>query len=216
MFEKFLNLIFPNVCGFCNRIDKNSLCKHCEKMISKYKLNYIENCKDDKTKYFDFCFSALKYEGIIRDKIISYKFGEKSYLYKTFTKIIINNKKICRFIKLYDIIIPVPMFKSKQSVRGYNQSMLVAKEISRQAGIKYLSDALIKIKDTNVQSTLNKQKRLNNVKNAFKVQKQDIIKGKKIIILDDIYTTGSTVNECSKVLKQAGAKEIFVITIARD
>ena len=94
--------------------------------------------------------------------------------------------------------------------------MLVAKEISRQAGIKYLSDALIKIKDTNVQSTLNKQKRLNNVKNAFKVQKQDIIKGKKIIILDDIYTTGSTVNECSKVLKQAGAKEIFVIIIARD
>ena len=216
MFEKILNIFFPNVCGFCNTINNNSLCENCEKMILKYKLNTIKDYRQDKTKYFDFCFCALKYKSIIRDKIIAYKFGEKAYLYKTFTKIIINNKKICRFLKLYDIIIPVPMFKSKQSVRGYNQSLLVAREISKQVGIKYLKDTLIKIKDTKIQSTLDKTSRLNNVKNAFRVQKKDIIKGKKIILLDDIYTTGSTVNECCKKLKQAGAKEILVITIARD
>ena len=216
MFEKILNLIFPNVCGFCNKIDKSSLCINCDELLSKYKLNYIKNFKIDKTKYFDFCFCALKYDGIVRNKMIAYKFGEKAYLYKTFSKIIINNKKIYRFIKLYDIIMPVPMFKGKQSVRGYNQSLLVAKEISKELGVKLEKNNLIKIKDTKVQSTLNKEKRLQNVKHAFKVQKPDIIKGKKIVLLDDIYTTGSTANECSKVLKQAGAIEVLVVTIAKD
>ena len=216
MFEKFLNLIFPNVCGFCNRINKNSLCNNCKTELEKYELNIINDYRQDKTKYFDYVFCALKYENIVRDKIIAYKFGEKSYLYKTFAKIIINNKKIYRFIKFYDIIISVPMYKSKQSVRGYNQSSLLARELSKYTNIRVLNNVLIKIKDTKVQSTLNKTTRLKNIKGAFKVQNNEQIIDKKIILMDDIYTTGSTVNECSKVLKLAGAKEILVITIAKD
>lgn len=216
MFEKFLNLIFPNVCGFCNKIDRNSLCTNCELMISKHELNCIKDYRQDKTKYFDYLFCSLRYENIVRDKIISYKFGEKSYLYKTFSKIIINNKKIYRFIKLYDIIIPVPMHKNKEAVRGYNQSSLVAKEIAKNIRIEFRKDVLIKTRDTKVQSSLNKAQREENVKNCFEIINKEIIKNKKIILIDDIYTTGNTVNECSKVLKLAGAKEILVITIAKD
>lgn len=216
MFEKFLNLIFPNVCGFCNRIEKDSLCKNCELMLTKYEINCIKDYTQDKTKYFDYLFCALKYENIVRDKIISYKFGEKSYLYKTFAKIIIKNKKIYSILKLYDIIIPVPMYKSREAVRGYNQSTLIAKEIAKNMELKYYKNILIKTKNTKVQSTLKKSERLTNIKNAFLVQKNEIIKDKKIVLLDDIYTTGSTVNECSKVLKQAGAEEILVLTIAKD
>lgn len=216
MFEKFLNLIFHNVCGFCNRIEKDSLCKNCEAILSKYELNGIKDYRQDKTKYFDYLFCALKYENIVRDKIISYKFGEKSYLYKTFAKIIIKNKKIYSILKLYDIIIPVPMYKSREAVRGYNQSTLIAKEIAKNMELKYYKNILIKTKNTKVQSTLKKSERLTNIKNAFLVQKNEIIKDKKIVLLDDIYTTGSTVNECSKVLKQAGAEEILVLTIAKD
>ena len=215
MFEKFLNLIFPNVCGFCNRINKNSLCKSCEFNLSKYSLNCINDFKNKKDKYFDYSFCALKYEGIVRDKIMSYKFGEKSYLYKTFTKIIIKNEKIYRFLKLYDIIIPVPMFKSKESVRGYNQSELLAKYIAKLTNMECLEDVLIKIKDTKVQSTLSKKERLENIKGAFEIVDKEKICGKKVALVDDIYTTGSTVNECSKILKKAGAKEILVITIAK-
>ena len=216
MFEYFLNLLFPNICGFCNQIDKNSLCKNCEKALLKYELKTIMDFRHDKTKYFDFCFCALKYEDIIRKKIISFKFEEKSYLYKTFAKIIINNKKIYRFIKIYDIIIPVPMYKTKLSVRGYNQSALVARKIAKETKTTFENDILVKIKDTKTQSTLTKKDRIDNLNDAFKVKNEDKIKGKNIILFDDIYTTGSTVNECSKVLKEAGAKKIFVITIAKD
>ena len=216
MFEKILNLIFPNVCGFCERKDEDSLCKDCEYMLSKYELNRINDYRQDNHKYFDFLFCALKYENIVRNKIIAYKFGEKSYLYKTFAKIIIKNKKIYRFIKLYDIIIPVPMYKNKESVRGYNQSALVAREIAKVAGLEFQKKTLIKIKDTQVQSTLNKYSRINNIKNVFEIKNEEAVRNKKIVLLDDVYTTGSTVNECSKVLKQAGAKEILVITIAKD
>jgi len=147
MFEKFLNLIFPNVCGFCNKINKSNLCKACEFSLKKYEINVIKNYKDEKGKYFDYLFCALKYENLVREKIISYKFNENSYLYKTFAKIIIKNKKIYGFLKSYDIILSVPMHKSKQSVRGYNQSALIAKELSNELDIKFEKNNLIKIKD---------------------------------------------------------------------
>lgn len=216
MFEKFLNLIFPNVCGFCNKINNNSLCKSCELNLSKYEINCIKDYTNTKQKYFDYLYCALKYENTVREKIIKYKFNENSYLYKTFAKIIIKNEKIYRFLKLYDIIIPVPMHKNKKAVRGYNQSELIAKEIARNMELEFDKNILIKEKNTNVQSTLTKIKRAENVKNAFLVEDNTKIKGKKVILIDDIYTTGSTVNECSKVLKKAGAKEICVVTIAKD
>lgn len=216
MFEKILNLIFPNICGFCNQIDNNSLCKNCELMLSKYEINCIKDYKQDNKRYFDYLFCALRYENKVREKIIEYKFNEKSYLYKTFTKIIIKNKKIYGFLKLYDIIISVPMFEDKKAVRGYNQSELIAKEIAKQVGLKFEKDVLIKIKNTKVQSTLTKTQRMENVKNAFWVTDNTKIIDKNIILIDDIYTTGGTVNECSKILKQAGAKEICVVTIAKD
>jgi len=202
MFEKFLNLIFPNVCGFCNKINKSNLCKACEFSLKKYEINVIKNYKDEKGKYFDYLFCALKYENLVREKIISYKFNENSYLYKTFAKIIIKNKKIYGFLKSYDIILSVPMHKSKQSVRGYNQSALIAKELSNELDIKFEKNNLIKIKDTKTQSTLTKNQRKDNIKGAFLVKDILKIKNKKIILVDDIYTTGNTVNECSKILKK--------------
>lgn len=216
MFEKILNLIFPNVCGFCNKINNNSLCKCCEFSLQKYEINCIKDYTHDKQKYFDYLFCALKYENTVREKIIQYKFNENSYLYKTFAKIIIKNEKIYRFLKLYDIIIAVPMHKNKKAVRGYNQSELIAREIAKQMELCFEKDVLIKTKNTEVQSTLTKTQRTHNVKNAFFIADTTKIKDKKVILVDDIYTTGSTVNECSKVLKKAGAKEICVVTIAKD
>lgn len=213
MFEKFLNLIFPNVCGFCNKKDENSLCKSCELSLKKYEINCITKIKN---KYFDYLYCALKYEDIVREKILQYKFFENSYLYKTFAKIIIKNKKIYGFLKLYDIIISVPMYKNKKAVRGYNQSELIAKEIAKQMELTFEKDVLIKQKNTKVQSTLTGKQREENIKDAFTIINSEKIRNKKIILVDDIYTTGSTVNECSKMLKQAGAGEICVVAIAKD
>ena len=208
-----LDLIYPPTCGICGKINKRSLCKKCEIKIKPCQINTIENVNN---KYFDYQIKILKYENLVRNKIIDYKFNEKSYLHKTFTKIILNNKKICSFLKKYDIIIHVPMHSKRKLIRGYNQTELIAKDLAKELQIKSVNNNLVKIKDTAKQSTLTKEQRKLNIKNVFKIKKAEEIKNKKIILFDDIYTTGSTVNECSKVLKQAGAKEITVLTLAID
>ena len=100
--------------------------------------------------------------------------------------------------------------------RGYNQTQLIAKEIAKNIDIKLCDDVLVKSKNTIAQSKLNKNKRKQNIKNAFKVLNLEKIQGKNILLFDDIFTTGSTVNECSKILKKAGAKTVGVLTIAKD
>lgn len=212
--EKILDLIFPPVCGICNKKINTYLCEKCEKEINKITC-VGENRYDN--KYFSTHMYLFKYEGIIRNKIISYKFNDKPYLYKTFCEIFVKNKKVCEFLKKYDIIISVPMYKKKKNQRGYNQSELIAKETAKKVeNIEYRNDILIKIRNTAKQSSLNKEQRKENLKNAYVVNNNEYILNKNILIFDDIYTTGSTANECAKTLIEAGAKDVGILTIARD
>jgi len=208
-----INLIYPNVCGICEKICKDDLCKKCE-----IKLNNIMKLKIDiyKNKNFRKHLYLFKYEGIIKEKLIKFKFNEKPYIYKSFVKILIKNKKVCRFLKSYDIIIPVPIHYNRKVIRGYNQSDLISKEIAKSLNIKYEDKVIFKKINNKPQSTKNKEERKVNVIGAYYCKNGHRIYGKKVLILDDIYTTGSTVNECSKVLKLAGAKSVDVITIAKD
>ena len=208
-----LDIIYPPVCGICDKINKKSLCKKCEIKIKPYQINEIKKIKN---KSFDYQIKILKYENIIRDKIIDYKFNEKAYLYKTFAKIILKNKKIYGFLKKYDIIMCVPMHIKKKMLRGYNQSELIAKELAKKLQIEKQFNNLVKIKDTKKQSTLTKEQRKTNLKNAFQMKNSEKVKNKKVILFDDIYTTGSTVEECSKVLKRVGVSSIAVVTLAID
>lgn len=208
-----LNLIYPNVCGFCNKVCKNEFCNKCKVKIRNNQINVIIKPRN---KYFKELISIFKYEGIIRDKILQYKFEDKAYMYNTFAKIILKNEKICGLLKKYDIIIPVPIHKKRKAQRGYNQTQLIASKISKYVEIKLCDDVLIKSKNTIAQSKLNKNKRKQNIKGAFKILNSEKIQDKNILLFDDIYTTGSTVNECSKILTRAGAKRIGVLTIAKD
>ena len=149
-----------------------------------------------------------KYDSIVRERIIGYKFGEKSYLYKTFVESIKTDKKIFDKIKTYDMIIPVPIHKNRQKERGYNQSELIAKEFENYKNI------LIKTKHTKPQSILTGKEREDNIKNVYIVNENVV--GKNVLLIDDVYTTGATVNECSRVLKLSKAKNIDVLTIAKD
>ena len=125
-------------------------------------------------------------------------------------------KKILDETKIYDIIIPVPISKKRKKERGYNQSLLIARKISSKEKIKLGDKVISKVKNNNTQSKLNKEERAENVKNVYKITKDKEIINKNILLIDDIYTTGATLNECSRMLKQAGAKKIDVLTIAKD
>ena len=208
-------MIFPQVCGVCGKLDKNSLCKKCENLLKKQsEFTIYEN--DKLENYFDEHMYFFKYEGIIRKIILNYKFNEKSYLYKTFTNFMIKNEIFCEYIKKYDIIIPVPISKKRNKERGYNQSFLIAKELSKKQNIKLENNCLIKSKNIIEQSKLNKEQRQKNIEGVYSVTNKQNIENKSILLVDDIYTTGSTVNECSKLLKNLKVEKIGILTIAKD
>lgn len=213
-FEMLLNFIYPRKCGICERICDDFICPNCKNNIEKLQFNKL---KKFLIKPLDEHFYIFKYEGIIRKKIIDYKFNDKAFLSDFFTQIILKNKKVYCFIKKYDIIIPVPLHKKRRNKRGYNQTELIARKIVQNIDyLEYLSNCLVKTKNTKPQSKLKENDRKHNLIGAYKVNNDFKIKNKKILLLDDVYTTGSTANECSKALKEVGAKKVGILTIAKD
>lgn len=211
-FDNALSFLFPKKCIFCKKYG-DIICLDCFKRIEKYeKVNIV--CL--KNKSLDFLIYFFKYEKLIRKLILEFKFLDRPILSEIFVKIILKNKKICGKFKFYDIIIPVPMYKTKKKYRGYNQTELIASKIANNLGIYYSNKLLLKTSNTKRQSSLGFIDRVNNVKSAFEISNKEFISGKKIILIDDIYTTGATLNECAKTLKLAGAKEVIGVVIAKD
>lgn len=214
--EKITNLIYPQTCGICGKIATKSICPKCNRELKKQAEINILTKNEIESKYFSELIYIFKYEGQIRQLIIDYKFNEKSYMYKTFVNFLLNNKKIFENIKKYDKIIPVPISKKRNKERGYNQSLLIVEEIANKTNLELMNNCLIKTKNIIEQSKLNKEDRQQNIKGVYSIQNKKIITNKKILLIDDIYTTGSTVNECSRILQQANPKKIGVLVLAKD
>lgn len=217
--KNMLFFIFPRKCEMCETISESYICDKCKSKLEKTEvyLNRIDDYSKDNTKYFDEHAYIFEYNSIIREKIIEYKFKNKPYLGKMFSEFFVKNEKMCGFFEKYDIIIPVPMTNKKIKERGYNQTEIIAKIISQNiTNITMQKNVLIKYKNNKVQSQLNKEQRQQNVQNVYELNNEEIIKNKNILILDDIYTTGATCNECVKTLRNAQPKKIGIITIAKD
>lgn len=223
-FDKALNIFFPAKCGFCEDITGNYkfICDKCIDKQMHYEdkcflcgnITYLKNniCKEclKKKIYYDRLIFCNEYEGTIQDKIVAYKFYGKKYLYHFFTELLYERLKA----EVADIIIPVPISKRRMNERGYNQAAIIAKKLSVLLDIKYNKNTLVKIKDTKRQSNLSKEERYKNIINSFKLADIYDIANKSVILIDDVFTTGVTANECSKELRRGGAYKITVATIA--
>mgnify|MGYP005756571623 CR=1 FL=1 len=231
--EKILEYIFLPKCGICEKLGEGYLCKDCLEELKKYAiiekkilynssniLNKFEKIENNLEKVEIISkiekMHIFRYEEKIRNLILQYKFNDKAYLYKTFCEFIVKNKKVFDFIKKYDIIIPVPIHKKRLKTRGYNQSELIAKELTKRTKLIFLKDVLVKKINNNAQSTLNKKEREENAKNVYKLINSEKIKNKDVLIFDDIYTTGATINSCIKELENVGVKNIGILTLAKD
>lgn len=197
------------------KIKSKFLCQKCNNTLKNQAKFNVENFQK-KEKYFKELLYIFKYEGIIRKTILKYKFQEGSYLYKTFVNFILKNQKFFEFIKSYDTIVPVPISKKRYKERGYNQSYLIAKEISKKTKLELQNRCIIKSKNVIEQSKLNKEEREKNIKGVYEIIDKENLQNKRIILVDDIYTTGNTVNECCRILQKAQPKSISVIVIAKD
>ena len=216
IFQTFVsNLIYPPACGICGKFNSDFLCNKCQKLLESQAKFEIEK-NSNPNYYFEEHLYIFEYQGMIRKVILDYKFNDKSYLYKTIVNFLLKNEKFFPILKSYDTIVPVPISQKRRKERGYNQSELMAKEIARNVSMKYNKQSLFKTKNIIEQSKLNREERQKNIQGVYGLRNAEMLQGKKILLIDDIYTTGSTVNECSKVLKQAYPRKIGVLTIARD
>lgn len=114
-----------------------------------------------------------------------------------------------------DVIIPVPLHPTRLRNREYNQSLLLADRLSRARNIPLSYDNLVRTRETAPQTELSRAVRLTNLRRAFAVRRPQDISGKRVLVVDDVFTTGTTVNECAKTLRKAGASEVYVCTLAR-
>ena len=230
--DKVLDFLFPPVCGICFKKNKNWICNECYQKLDlklrKFKIrksdfgkeskeNEVREEKTYKINTINYVYYMCDYKDDIRKKIIDYKFYDQSYLYKMFSNIILKNKKLCKLLKSYDIIIPVPMHIKKKKSRGYNQTELIINEIAKKLEIEARDDILLKIKENKMQSSLDYFSRKENVNNVYKVSdiEKESIQNKKILIFDDIYTTGFTVKECVKEIEKINPRKIDILVIAK-
>ncbi|GJL66260.1 MAG: hypothetical protein NPIRA05_12310 [Nitrospirales bacterium] len=114
-----------------------------------------------------------------------------------------------------DLIMPVPLHSTRLREREYNQSLLLAHRLSTHFHIPLTYTALIRTRQTTPQTALSRKDRLNNLRRSFAVTSPETIKGKTILLVDDVFTTGTTVNECAKTLRKAGSGSVYVVTLAR-
>lgn len=213
--EKVLPYKAGLICPECNRklpYIMGSTCMKCGKPVDSPEVEYCFDC--DRTKHlYDQGAAVFSYSAEIRDSIYRFKYSNKREYAKFYGE---EMARCCERILARwrpDVIVPVPLHAAKLVARGYNQSEILARELGKRIHVPVDSHILERAKKTRPQKELNDHERKKNVENAFKIQK-NIVKLKKVIIVDDIYTTGSTVDACAFVLKQHGAERVYSISLS--
>jgi len=208
-----LELFFPKFCFGCQK-EGNYLCPDCKSTLeisSSHKIYSSQNLKD---LYF-----ALNYQSpLIKNLIQKFKYEPfVKELSPTLSSLIIEHLQLLDNKPSFKdfTIIPVPLEKRKLKGRGFNQAEEISKELSSFLAIPLIPNCLIKTKETIPQVELTKEERKENIKGVFSIKNGELVKNKKILLVDDVYTTGSTMEEAARVLREAGAKEIIGIVIAR-
>lgn len=220
--SQILNLFFPARCPVCNEIGQRHLhlCERCENNIERIDDRCLgcglprTGCRCSRNN-FSLCLAApFLYKDEVRNAIHRFKFGDEPDLCKFFGKEMADCVAFEFGDVKFDVITCVPQTKKKHRKRGYNQSALLAKQISRELSVPFNELLLFKTRETADQHNLHGKDRLKNLKNAFSAANEEDIKGKTILLCDDIKTTGATLNECRKTLFKAGAKAVCCATIA--
>ena len=217
-FKEIIKLIFPPKCTFCRSIlpiqSDIEICDACFPLIPFFNDDIIKFGKKHDDNFYDDVICLCEYTGIMKQAIKKYKFFDKPQYYRTFGRLLSEKMKKVTNYQNFDIIISIPLHKRKEALRGYNQSYLITKVLSRELGVPEKSYLLVRVRNTSTQSLLAKAARRSNVKDAFRVKNSSSIMGKTVLLVDDVFTTGNTLNECSRILKQAGAKEVVAAVIA--
>jgi competence protein ComFC len=160
--------------------------------------------------------SAGRYRGVLKDAILLLKYRKNRPLGSELGRLAYETlRKDEDLWTGVDLIIPVPLHRRRRWERGFNQSEVIAREIGKRAGIPLARNVLRKIRNAPPQTTLEREARADNVREAYAVVRKETLRGKVVLLVDDVFTTGATIGECVRILLQAGADEVRAITVAQ-
>lgn len=213
-FNNIFYLLYPPRCPLCDSFvkERDIPCETCDKLITRLGAEIISpEIKGLKVDSFYACFI---YDGPVRDAVISFKYGAALNKERFFGKELVG--KISRRGDL-DVVVPVPLHSKKLKERGFNQSAILARIVARKLKIKSDVTSLVRTADLGPQAGQHREERFANIKGAFEVKKgrEGKFKGKSVLLIDDVFTTGATAGECAKALKRAGAASVVLLTLAR-
>lgn len=239
-----IDLLFPSICQSCgkNPAVEKSLCGPCESSINYLNKfsgcsicgapfgSFAKNSDNDKSRAdeegnlcakclsgsysFKRARSSALYQGAVRELLHGFKYEGKLKLLRALIEIILDNQPLD--LSGFDVLVPVPLYIGKIRQRQYNQSAELSKVIGRSFGIRVDLFGLEKTRDTKPQIEIRDERgRRRNVRGAFKVRDGRSFKGLNVLVFDDVFTTGSTSDECSKTLLKSGARSVEVLTLAR-
>jgi ComF family protein len=233
MWKSFLNLIFPIKCIICDSYKtQREICSNCWGNIPFITKPYCYICgipfsyENDEKAICGYCvmkrpsydksISIFKYNEYSKKIIHKFKYQDNLHILDYLVNLMSNlgNSLIIQA----DYIVPVPMHKYKLLKRGYNQSALLAMKIAKKNNVKYLPELLLKIKHNMPQASLKKGQRIENIKNTICINNKykSLIAGKVILLVDDVITTGATIEECAKIISGYKPSHIFILSLAKN
>lgn len=236
--EGLISLLLAADCGVCQHPLEPSnitfVCIDCWSKIKWLKDPYCSKCSRPlpptfksiptflcpecrrQNVYFKRAFIPTLYEGVMKKVIHLLKYNKKTGIMRTLKKIIksyfdhLNSSFPC-----LDLVVPIPLHRKKLRERGFNQAELIAKVVARHLQVRLTKGNLKRTKATITQTSLDRKERRRNLREAFAVKNRDEFQAKNVLLVDDVYTTGTTIKEAAKVLKEARVKDVYVFALAR-
>jgi competence protein ComFC len=233
LLEAAASLLYPPVCTLCGGRTPTGeyLCEQCESKAMRIVPPFCQQCSEPfegaittafacancahRTIHFDAAVAAYRGRGIVRQIIHDFKYARQVHLRHLVARWLcaaFNDERLQG--RQFDVIVPVPLHPTRQRERGFNQARLLAELLSARISVP-CKLVLERIRYTTTQTALDRAERMENLHNAFRLRKNADVRGLNVLLIDDVLTTGSTLSECARVLKRAGANCVYAATAAR-
>ena len=233
LLQSAVSLLYPPGCTICGKSIRAGeyLCDQCETKAARIVAPFCEKCSEPfegsivntfvcancahRTIYFNAAVAAYRGRGIVRQIIHEFKYGRQIYLRHLVARWLnsaLDDERLRQ--GHFDVIMPVPLHPARQRERGFNQASLLAELLSAQTSIP-VKPLLERTRYTTTQTALDRSERMENLHNAFRLRKNANVRGLRVLLIDDVLTTGSTLSECARILKRAGVFSVHAATAAR-
>lgn len=228
-------LVYPDTCQLChvNRAGpkESFICEACRRSISFLEWPFCQTCGqpyegdislefrctncENRQFAFSHARSAVAARGVMLEIIHLYKYANSLWVEPLVAELLVSRARVELQARDWDCLIPVPLHPARQRERGYNQASRLAAQVSKSTGIPVREGVLARSRPTPSQTRLSRKQRERNMREAFVFKGKEEVRGQRVVLIDDVFTTGATTNACARVLRQAGAVDVCVWTLAR-